>query len=64
MKATCPKDLTHDRFLTTAHVMELWLVDPEGGWVETRECMDTTHAPDPGNTWTCAICGAEATVVA
>jgi len=62
MKARCPKDPSHKRFITTAHVMEEWRVDSEGNWIETICCLQTDHGPDPDNTWTCAICGAEAEV--
>ena len=33
MKATCPNDPNHNRFLTTAHVMEEWKVDSEGNFI-------------------------------
>ena len=62
MKATCKSDPTHDKFVTTAHVMEEWLVDQHGDWIETLESVETTSKPDPGNLWTCHVCGSDATV--
>lgn len=62
MKATCPKDPSHKRFITVAHVAEDWLVDDYGNWIETIETTDIVAKPDPGNTWTCQACGAEAKV--
>jgi len=62
MKATCPANPKHNKFLTTAHVMEEWLVDAEGNWIETRQCLQTDHGPDPDNDWACAICGETAKV--
>lgn len=62
-KATCPNDPKHDRFTTTAHVMQEWVVNSEGGFLEVMvECLEVTHEPHPDNLWTCAICGADATV--
>lgn len=61
MKATCPNECK-SFFVTTAHVMEEWLVDERGDWVETRETLETTHGPDTGNIWTCDKCGAAAKV--
>ena len=60
MKAICPKDPDHKIFITTAHVMEEWLVDEKGNWIETLSSLETTHAPDFDNIWTCGICGTEA----
>jgi len=62
MRAKCPNDPTHRRFVTTAHVVEEWLVDSAGLWVETRCTLETAHGPDPGNIWQCAECGATAVV--
>ena len=64
MKATCPKNKKHKKFITVAHVMQEWVVDPEGEFIEERTaCLEVTHDPDPGNTWACAVCGEEAVVV-
>lgn len=62
MKAVCPKDPMHDKFLTTAHVMEEWKVDNAGNFLEVVESLQTDHGPDPDNEWSCAICGEKATV--
>lgn len=62
MKAVCPNNPDHKRFSTVAHVMESWIVDPQGNFIEVEESLQTTHKPDPGNTWTCVDCGAIAQV--
>ena len=62
MKATCPKDPTHNRFITCAHVMEDWLVDEHGNFEEQLLVLETIHGPCVGNVWTCAICHTEAVV--
>lgn len=64
MKATCTKDPTHDRFVTVAHVTEDWVVDEGGDFVRVHESSEVyvVHGPNPGNTWTCDVCGAEVTV--
>lgn len=63
MKAICPQDATHDRFTTTAHVMQEWVVEADGTFVETfTDCLEVTHGPNDGNLWSCLICGAEAIV--
>jgi hypothetical protein len=62
MKAICPKDPTHKKFVTIAHVAEDWLVDEHGNWLSTLGSVETTHKPDPDNDWTCDECGAKATV--
>jgi hypothetical protein len=62
MKAECPNKCKVKRFVTTAHVVEDWEVDEEGNWESTLGNSETTHGPNPHNTWTCLECGAEATV--
>jgi hypothetical protein len=62
MRARCPKDSRHLRFLTTAHVMEEWKVDEHGNFLEKTETLQVDHGPDLGNLWTCAECGEEAIV--
>lgn len=49
--------------MTTAHVMEEWVVDERGNWLETKQCLETTNGPNDHNEWTCAECGALAKVV-
>lgn len=58
MRAVCPNDPSHKRFLTTAHVMEEWIVDSKGDFVELVGSIETTHGPSRDNLWTCAECGA------
>ena len=64
MKATCPKDETHKRFITVATVTEDWIVDSWGDFLDDygESNGDVIHHPDPGNIWTCAECGEEAKV--
>ena len=62
MKATCTKDPSHKLFMTVAHVMEDWVVDEQGTFLENKGCLQIDHGPDAGNTWTCAVCGADAKV--
>ena len=64
MKAVCPKDPTHDRFVTTAVVSEDWVVNEHGDWDHTLRNGEIAiyHYPDPDNEWTCHKCGAEAEV--
>jgi hypothetical protein len=64
MKATCPNDKKHDKFVTVAHVAEDWVVDPNGNFICEASNPDrqTVHGPTVGNTWTCYICGANAKV--
>lgn len=62
MIATCPNDPAHNRFLTTAHVVEEWEVDRNGNFSRVTQSLEVTHDPSPDNIWMCAVCGAEATV--
>jgi hypothetical protein len=62
LHARCPKDPSHRTFLTTAHVMEEWLVDENGRFIEAEQTLETTRRPHPDNIWTCATCGHEAVV--
>lgn len=60
MKRICPK-CGNNTFITTAHVMQDWLVDAEGNYLETsNDCVQVDHKPNPDNTWSCGRCGAEA----
>jgi len=43
-------------------VVEDWVVDEHGNFIESMGAVETAHKPDPGNTWTCKACGAEAVV--
>ena len=62
VKATCPNGCERKEFYTVAHVMEEWLVDEHGEYIETHCGIQTSKKPDPDNTWCCAECGAEAHV--
>lgn len=60
-KKVCPNDPAHNRFITTGHVMQDWVVDGDGTFQEVEnECVQVTHEADTDNIWTCKECGAEA----
>lgn len=63
MKARCPNNPEHLRFVTVAHVSQDWMVDQDGIFLDEvpGEC-EVVAKPDKGNTWTCVECGAEAIV--
>jgi hypothetical protein len=63
MKAMCPNNPDHNRFVTVVHEMHEWVVDEKGDFVEDKECLEVTHDPDKDNIWTCYLCGAQAKVV-
>jgi hypothetical protein len=62
MKAVCPNNPGHREFITVAHVAEDWKVDEHGNFLAVLEQTETVAKPDPGNIWTCTVCGAEAEV--
>lgn len=63
MLARCPKNPDHKRFVTTAHVMQDWMVDEKGEYLEeVIRCVEVTHDPHPDNLWTCYECGETAVV--
>lgn len=56
----CPK-CGNDTFITTAHVVEEWLVDKYGKFLKvTQNCLEVTHDPDDEDTWMCSECGYDA----
>jgi succinate dehydrogenase/fumarate reductase-like Fe-S protein len=61
-KATCPNNPDHKHFITTAAVMQTWMVDADGDFMAEISTDETLHKPNVGNTWTCNECGAEAKV--
>ena len=61
-KARCPNDGNHNRFITTAHVMQEWLVDASGNFLEEVSNLEVVHSPHSDNEWTCSQCGAVALV--
>jgi hypothetical protein len=63
LKAYCTKDISHDKFLTTAHEFHEWLVDDRGNFLDDMECLETSFKPDPSNEWTCAICRSKAVII-
>lgn len=62
IKAVCPKDGRHDLFVTTAHVVEEWIVDRNGNYIDLFDTLETVHGPAEGNIWACHICGTQAIV--
>ena len=63
-KHICPK-CGGKQFYTTAHIMQEWLVDENGNFIQTVEdCLEVTADADDENYWCCANCGAEAVIVA
>ena len=62
LTAECPKDPKHQEFITVAHISEDWVVDEHGNFIEVFETGEIVSKPQPGNTWTCKACGAEAVV--
>jgi hypothetical protein len=64
MKAVCPTDPGHKKFVTIAHEAHDWVVDEAGNFLELapNDDVQVTHGPQIGNTWTCFECGAEAKV--
>jgi len=62
MKARCPKSKKHKLFTTTAHEVHDWVVDEDGEFIEDLGCSEVAADPDPGNCWTCKVCGADAIV--
>jgi hypothetical protein len=62
MKAVCPNDVNHDKFLTIAYEMHEWLVDEKGQYLDDNGCIDVSVWPQKENHWQCAICGSEAKV--
>ena len=62
LTARCPNNAQHNRFITVAHVAQDWEVDCHGNFQKVGETTETVAGPMAGNTWSCAICGVEATV--
>lgn len=63
MKAVCPNNREHDRFITTAQVKQDWIVDENGNFIETSDnCSDILEHPTKYNIWICEECGVEANV--
>jgi hypothetical protein len=62
MKAICPKNPKHKKFITTAHEQHEWVVNENGAFVEDIRCLSVTHLPDKNNVWICKTCGTQAKV--
>ena len=62
MKAICPNNPEHKRFVTTAHVVQEWVVDENGEFIEGDHVLEVTSFPDPDNIWTCKKCHAGAKI--
>jgi hypothetical protein len=62
MKATCPTSIHHEEFTTVATILEEWVVDESGRFMESLGELETINEPDPENVWTCNTCGEEADV--
>jgi hypothetical protein len=58
----CPGGSSHKTFFTGAHVVEEWLVDEHGDFIEvTDNGGEIASPPDPDNVWVCAECGSAET---
>jgi len=62
MKATCPKNPKHKKFVTTAHELHEWVVDETGEFIKDVHCLEVTANPDPDNCWYCKTCHAVAVI--
>jgi hypothetical protein len=60
--AVCSKDPSHKRFITRVVVTADWVVDEHGEKLGELLQLGSTIVPGPGNAWTCAVCGAPATL--
>ena len=62
--AICPKCKDHQHFITTAHVVQEWVVDAYGEFQEVNEdCIEVAADPCIENTWSCNECGSEAIMI-
>lgn len=53
---SCPKDPTHKRFTANARVVEAWVCDEHGDWLETAASLDVVDRPGEGDEWNCFEC--------
>ena len=57
----CPKCGCQE-FYVTNHVLQDWLVDGNGEYIQTEDsCVEVTHFADDADWWQCADCGYDAT---
>ena len=61
MTASCPNNPDHKMFRTVAHVSQDWVVDEHGNFLDSVGGGEVVAKPHPDNTWTCTMCGAQAT---
>lgn len=60
----CPYCGNKEKFVVSAHIIEDWVVDRHGEFIEVdKECVDVAHYPDDDDIWYCIECGEEAIVV-
>lgn len=54
----CPK-CGGKRFIVPAHVVQDWVVDENGNYIDVSEdsCPTILHYPDNNDTWECEKCG-------
>ena len=53
----CPK-CGCEKFYVTAHVVDEWLVDANGYYIETTaSATEVAHYPDNEDMWVCVECG-------
>lgn len=56
----CPK-CGCEEFYVTAHVVQDWLVDKYGDYIDTTcDCIEVAHYPEDDDIWCCKQCGYEA----
>lgn len=58
MRAICPNNPEHKRFVAVAYVSEDWLVDEQGNFLEVAPGSETytLFEPNPDNIWYCYEC--------
>ena len=53
----CPK-CGCEKFYVTAHVVDEWIVDANGHYIETTaQSTEVIHYPDNEDIWVCTECG-------
>ena len=62
MLVKCPNNPDHKRFVATAHMLEEWITDEHGNWLETVETLDVVSKPTPEDLWLCETCNEQAEV--
>lgn len=62
MRATCPNNKDHKKFITSAIVIEDWVVDENGNFSELGGESQVMKAPSIYNDWICADCGERALI--